>query len=149
MAARPIPLGNLLSAATRTLVARLDSGLADAGFDDLRAAHAPVLQAIDGEGSRMTDLADRAAMTKQAMRELVVHLQERGYVEVVRHPEDGRAKLVMLTGRGWRAIDAGVGIIDTFDGWLDGAIGQGEVQKLRVTLQRIIDHHAEERIPAR
>ena len=88
----------------------------------------------------MTDLAARAAMTKQAMRELVVHLEERGYVEVVPHPDDGRAKLVTLTDRGWQAIDVGVDIIDTFDGWLDGAIGHGEVQKLRRMLQRIIDH---------
>lgn len=88
----------------------------------------------------MTDLAGRAAMTKQAMRELVVHLEERGYVAVEPHPEDGRAKLVTLTARGWDAIDAGVDIVDTFDGWLDGAIGSGEVDKLRATLQRIIDH---------
>ncbi|MGH3360014.1 MAG: MarR family winged helix-turn-helix transcriptional regulator [Nocardioidaceae bacterium] len=138
LADRPIPLGNLLSAATRTLVARLDSGLAEAGFTDLRAAHAPVLQAIDGDGSRMTDLAERASMTKQAMRELVAYLEAHGYVAIGPHPDDGRAKLVTLTARGWAAIDVGVGIIDTFDAWLDDNVGRDTVVRLRETLERII-----------
>lgn len=140
LSTRPVPLGNLLSAATRTLVARLDRGLAQAGFSDLRAAHAPVLQAIDGDGSRMTDLAARAAMTKQAMRELVQYLEQRDYVEVAAHPDDGRAKLVTLTRRGWAAIDAGIEIIDTFDGWLDSTVGHDEVGRLRETLTRIVEH---------
>lgn len=137
---RPIPLGTLLSAATRTLVARLDAGLAEAGFPDVRAAHAPVLQAIDGQGSRMTDLAERAAMTKQAMRELVQYLEAHGYLEVGPHPDDGRAKLVRLTARGWAVIDVGVGIIDTFDSWLDDAVGHDGVVRLRATLEQIIAH---------
>src|SRR6478672_3290672 len=97
LADRPPPLGNLLGAAARTLAAELDAGLAAAGFTDLRAAHAPVFQVIDPEGTRLIDLAGRAGMTKQAMGELVRHLDARGYVEVTPDPTDRRARLVRLT----------------------------------------------------
>ena len=45
-------------------------------------------------------LAERAAMTKQSMAELVAHLERHGYVERVPDPSDRRAKLVRATERG-------------------------------------------------
>lgn len=135
---RPAPLGNLLSAAARTLSAELDAGLLAAGFDDVRAAHAPVFQVIDPEGTRLTVLAERAGMTKQAMGELIRHLTDRGYVEVGPDPADGRARLVRLTGRGWSAVEAGVRVVEQFDRHLDRVVGEFEVDRLRAVLARII-----------
>ncbi|WP_446221815.1 MarR family winged helix-turn-helix transcriptional regulator [Nocardia sp. IBHARD005] len=135
---RPPPLGNLLSAAARTLSAELDAGLLAAGFDDIRAAHAPVFQVIDLEGTRLTVLAERAGMTKQAMGELIRHLADRGYVEVGPDPADGRARLVRLTERGWSAVEAGLRVVEQFDRHLDQVIGDSEVDRLREILTRII-----------
>ncbi|WP_194820347.1 MarR family winged helix-turn-helix transcriptional regulator [Nocardia sp. XZ_19_385] len=136
---RPAPLGNLLSAAARTLAAELDAGIAAAGFEDVRAAHAPVFQLIEPSGTRLTVLADRAGMTKQAMGELVRHLDRQGYVELTGDPDDRRAKLVRLTKRGWAVVDAGVAVIEHFDQHLDEIVGADEVTRLRRTLLRIID----------
>lgn len=136
---RPAPLGNLLSAAARTLAAELDAGIAAAGFDDVRAAHAPVFQLIEPDGTRLTALAERAGMTKQAMGELVRHLEGRGYVEVDVDPADRRARLVRLTKRGWAVVDAGVAVVERFDRHLDEIVGADEVARLRGTLLRIID----------
>ncbi|MEV6430855.1 hypothetical protein [Nocardia sp. NPDC051463] len=44
----------------------------------LRAAPAPAVQVIDPEGTRLIDLAARAATTKQEMSELVGHLDVPG-----------------------------------------------------------------------
>ncbi|WP_107655323.1 MarR family winged helix-turn-helix transcriptional regulator [Nocardia suismassiliense] len=135
---RPAPLGSLLSAAARTLAAELDAGIAAAGFTDVRAAHAPVFQLIEPDGTRQTTLAERAGMTKQAMGELIRHLEQHGYVEVEVDPADRRARLVRLTTRGWAVVDAGIAVVERFDRHLDEIVGADEVTRLRGTLLRII-----------
>jgi DNA-binding MarR family transcriptional regulator len=135
---RPTPLGSLLNAAGQRLGAVLDAALQEAGFDDVRAAHAPLFVAIDAEGSRVTDLAERAAMSKQAVGELIRHLAARGYVTVDVDPDDRRAKRVALTGRGWKALEVGTAVIDEYDEWLATAVGPEQVDALRAALERII-----------
>ncbi|KAA0021761.1 MarR family winged helix-turn-helix transcriptional regulator [Antrihabitans cavernicola] len=135
---RPPPLGNLLAAASRTLAAELDAGIAAAGFADLRAAHAPIFQVIDPAGSRMTELAARTGMTKQAMGELVRHLEKHGYVALTPDEADRRARLVHLTDSGWAVVDAGLGVVGKFDELLDRALGSDNVTQLRNTLLAII-----------
>jgi DNA-binding MarR family transcriptional regulator len=135
---RPIPLGSLLSAAGQRLSAELDLALREAGFTDLRAAHAPVFMAIDVDGTRATDLAQRSAMSKQAMGELIRYLGAGGYLTVAADPDDGRAKRVTLTDRGWAAVDLGERVIGEYDSWLEAAVGADQVARLRETLYRIV-----------
>ena len=87
---RPAPLSVLLTAAERALASDLEDGLRAAGHDDLRAAHAQVFVALDMDGSRLTELAARAGMTKQAMGELVRYLEHHGYLAVEPDPRDRR-----------------------------------------------------------
>lgn len=135
---RPLPLGTLLSTAGQRLAGLLDRELGAAGFTDIRAAHAPVFMSIDPEGSRITELAERAQMTKQAMGELLRHLAERGYVEIGVDPSDRRARRVVLTDRGWSAIEVGVGVIERFDAWLAQTVGERQVAATRRTLGKIL-----------
>jgi DNA-binding MarR family transcriptional regulator len=135
---RPTPLGSLLNAAGQRLGAELDAALREAGFDDLRAAHAPLFVAIDAGGSRVTELAERSAMSKQAVGELIRHLAARGYVTVDVDPDDRRAKRVTLTERGWRALHLGTAVIDEYDDWLAATVGADQVDALRAALDRII-----------
>lgn len=134
----PTPLGSLLTAAGQRLSAELDAALRTAGFADLRAAHAPVFMAIDPDGTRVTEVARRTRMSKQAAGELVRYLADRGYVTVGADPDDGRARRVHLTPAGWRAIDTGEQVIGDFDRWLDDAIGADVVVQLRRALDLIV-----------
>jgi DNA-binding MarR family transcriptional regulator len=136
---RPTPLGTLLSSAGQRLSAELDRSLREAGFADLRSAHAPVFMAIDPDGTRITELAERTKMTKQAAGELVRYLNRCGYLEVSTDEQDRRARRVTLTERGWQAIDTGEQVIDGFDRWLEDAIGAVAVGQLRDALGRIVD----------
>lgn len=136
---RDLPLGSLMSAAGARLGARLDAALADAGFADLRSAHAAPFIGLDPEGTRPSVLAGRARMTKQAMGELIAYLVEHGYLETVPDPSDGRARLVRATPKGWRAIDAGMAVIDAFDAWLAGQLGEEGVARLRGDLRLILE----------
>src|SRR5947208_1068315 len=107
----PPNLGILLRGPFQELVRRVSQGLAEAGFDDLRPAHTAVFQHIDPEGSRLTDLAERAQITKQSMGYLVDYLEQRGYLERRPDPGDRRAALVCLTERGWAQIHAAMATI--------------------------------------
>ncbi|MDP8929804.1 MAG: MarR family transcriptional regulator [Actinomycetota bacterium] len=80
--------------------------MADAGFDDVRRAHNSVFVNLPREGRRLTDLADVADISKQAMGELVDDLVDKGYLERIPDPTDGRAKLIMWAERGERAHHA-------------------------------------------
>ena len=58
-------------------------------------------------GSRLTDLAAGAGLTKQAVGEAVTELERLGYVTRVPDPMDGRAKIIKLTDRGLDAVIKG------------------------------------------
>ena len=70
------------------------------GHPHVRAPHGHAMQFLDEEGTRVSDLARRAQITKQSMAELVAHLERHGYVERVPDPSDRRAKLVRTTAKG-------------------------------------------------
>ena len=95
------PLSRLLLEAHRALGGELLEGLSERGYPDVRPGHAALFMNIDRRtGTRLTELARRANMTKQGMMLLVDELEERGFVRRVHDPEDGRAKIVRLTARG-------------------------------------------------
>jgi DNA-binding MarR family transcriptional regulator len=89
----------VLSAMIQSFVALM----VERGYPDLRAGHTPVFIHIDRRsGTRLTELARRARMTKQGMMLIIDDLEGRGYVRRVPDPEDGRAKVVKLTAHGRR-----------------------------------------------
>ena len=135
----PLPLGSLLNAAGQRLSNELDTALRTAGFADLRASHAAIFMAVEPDGSRLTDLAQQARMTKQAAGELVRYLSERGYLTTTPDPVDKRARQIQLTERGWDALEAGEHVIADFDQWLDEVVGADQITRLRKILTLIAE----------
>ena len=131
------PLGVLLTAAERRLASELEDGLRVAGYADLRAPHAHVFAALDAGGSRLTDLAARSGMTKQAMGELVRYLEQHGYLQVDPDRRDRRAKLIRPTPRGWRAHEASTGLLLERERRLAERFGEETLTGLRDLLKRI------------
>lgn len=97
-------LGAMLRIPFQATVTRIFEGLSARGYSDLRPAHFAVFQHLVPEGSRVTELAEDAQITKQSMSALVSHVEECGYVQYAPDPNDGRAKIVRLTERG-QALD--------------------------------------------
>jgi DNA-binding MarR family transcriptional regulator len=127
-------IGILLRDPFQELVRRVSLGLADAGFDDLRPAHTAVFQHVEAGGSRLTDLAERAQITKQSMGYLVDHLEHRGYLERRPDPSDRRAALISLTDRGWEQVRAALAIIAVIEAeWAD-ELGPRRMEQLRKLL---------------
>ena len=127
-------LGILLRDPFQEVVRRVSVGLAEAGFDDLRPAHTAVFQHIEAGGSRLTDLAERAQITKQSMGYLVDYLAECGYLERRPDPSDRRAALICLTDRGWEQVRAALKIIAALEEEWTKGLGRNRMHELRELL---------------
>jgi DNA-binding MarR family transcriptional regulator len=84
---------------------RIFRAIQDAGFDDWTLVQCRVFQRISPEGSRLTDLAEQAQMSKQSAGVLVDQLERLRYVRRVPDPADGRARLIVIEERGLRAAE--------------------------------------------
>jgi DNA-binding MarR family transcriptional regulator len=91
---------------------RMFRAIQDAGFDDWTLAQCRVFQRIAPGGSRLTDLADQAQMSKQSAGVLVDQLERLGYVRRVPDPTDGRARTIVIEQRGRRAAEVAAATLD-------------------------------------
>jgi DNA-binding MarR family transcriptional regulator len=130
-------IGILLRNPGQDVLRQVIAGLAEAGFDDIRPAHTAVFQHIEADGSRLTDLAERAQITKQSMGYLVDYLEEHGYLERRPEPNDRRATLIHLTDRGWAQIETALAIIADLEARWTRALGKKRMQQLRQLLTEL------------
>ena len=112
--------------------------LAQQGHDAVRPAHAAVFQYLDDTGTTVSLLAERARMTKQAMAELVRHLEAHGYVGRVPDPADGRAKLVLPTARGDEVIDIAQSLAPEAEELISAVLGPDRTAVLRADLEALL-----------
>lgn len=128
--------GTLLLRAFQRFQSQLLEALAAEGVR-IRAKHGAVLANIDRDGTRPTELARRAGIGKPALGELVAELEAVGYVERVADPADGRAKLVVPTDSGLRAIRVASAAIAAIEGDYRSVLGAREYERLRRALRSI------------
>lgn len=105
----------------------------------LRMSHLHVFGNIKAEGTRLSELAAWAAMTRPSMAELVDELEGQELVERRPDPTDGRAKLICLTPQGWRAIRIGRAIIDRIEADYARRLGPRRFEAMCQTLQELLD----------
>ena len=135
---RPVNIVVLLREAFVALNELAIDRLAERGHAEVRSAHGAVFQYLDDTGTTVSTLADRAQMTKQAMAELVLHLEKQGYVTRTPDPGDRRAKLVTPTARGREVMDIAQGLVPELEERLSQLLGSDRVQHLRTDLETIL-----------
>jgi DNA-binding MarR family transcriptional regulator len=133
-----VNLAVLLEAVDGLLVRQLHADLDANGHGAIRPAHGVVFEHIGQDGARLTDLADRAGISKQSMGYLVDHLVEHGYCERAADAGDGRAKIVRLTDLGWRAVQVAERSLRTTEERWEEQHGTRAIAALRKTLTAII-----------
>jgi DNA-binding MarR family transcriptional regulator len=133
----PENLAILLREPFRAMTEELLEELTARGHPDVRFAHGSVFQFLDDDGTRVSVLAERAQMTKQAMAQLVAHLEQHGYVERAADPDDGRAKLVRATARGREVFDVARDVMTAIDARLTGRMGEAKLRRLRALLTEL------------
>src|SRR5581483_10138077 len=99
----------LLLRASRIVNRHVVEGLQARGYSGLRSTHTTLLSNIDLAGSSVTEAAERAGITKQAMGRLASELEEAGYVRIETDPKDARVRALKFTTRGSKMM------LDSFD----------------------------------
>jgi DNA-binding MarR family transcriptional regulator len=127
----------LLGSVKDDLLEEMYRRVAAAGYPGLRPSHGCVFRYLDVEGSRLSDLAEKSGMTKQAFGEHVANVEALGYVVRVPDPEDGRAKLIVPTPHGREALLLGREIFAEIEREWAAALGVERVAALRETLREI------------
>lgn len=110
------------------------------GAPRLRASHMSLLPHIDWEGTRLTTLAERLGITKQAVGQLVDEMEALGILERTPDPEDGRARRIAFTPRGRASILDGLARLAALEKELAEAVGERAMATLGATLRRILEH---------
>ena len=132
------PMIQLLNLGLAEFADELQDRIAAAGYTDIRPGHGCVFGGIDPEnGSRLTELAERASMTKQSVGEVTSDLEQRGYLERVADPNDGRAKIIRLTTQGLQAYTTGRQLIDELEREWAQRYGEERVAALRDALEAV------------
>ncbi|MFJ4846225.1 MULTISPECIES: MarR family winged helix-turn-helix transcriptional regulator [unclassified Streptomyces] len=130
-------LGVNLLAAAGALTAAIHDGVVARGYTDLRPAHGFAFARMAAGGATVTELAAHLGVTRQAAGQLVDELVAKGYAERRPHPDDARARLVVLTGRGHdctRAAEAAAA--DAVRPWT-GVLGRDRLRALAEDLHRV------------
>lgn len=131
---RQTHLGRLLGHAMRRFDARVLELMAHdvdvplalsnlAARAQVSAAHIHITRHLAREGSRLTELAERAGMTKQAMGALVDQCEAWGLVTRGPDPLDARARRVLFTADGLAWLDAFRGAVTQAEREFRGSVG--------------------------
>jgi len=132
-----VALSTALLAAAGELTQRINNGVVARGFEGVRPAHGFAFARLAPDGATVTDLAAHLGVTKQAASQLVDELVRKGYVERRAHPDDARARLVVLTERGWGCTRAAEeAAAEAVRSWGE-LLGEREVRALQGQLLRI------------
>lgn len=130
---------HLYGLATRVAETQIREGLRAQGFHDLRPAHFRVFEHLPPHGARLTEIAERAQATKQAIGYLVDELERRGYVERVPDLSDGRASIIRRTERGRAADMVVLSILIQEDAEWRRLLGDERYDEILMALRDLVD----------
>ncbi|MFF9409360.1 MarR family winged helix-turn-helix transcriptional regulator [Streptomyces anandii] len=130
-------LSAALLAVAGELTQRIHDGVVARGFEGVRPAHGFAFARLAPGGATVTELAAHLGVTKQAASQLVDEIVRKGYAERRPHPGDARARLVVLTERGWDCTRAAEeAAAEAVRAWA-AVTGEEEVRELGRLLGRI------------
>lgn len=132
-------LGRHLYTLYRIYDSRVLAGLHSAGFKDIRPVHTDILRSVEVGGSRVTDVATRCNITKQAAGQVIKELVSLGYVSQMTDRKDTRVRMVIFTARGMNLIVHLGGIFKRIDSKLEEVIGKKELAAFRLHVDQMIE----------
>jgi DNA-binding MarR family transcriptional regulator len=132
-----IPLPALMDVASEAMYVDFRKLLEEAGITDVRPTHGCVFRFVHGDGTRLTELASLAGLTKQSVGEIVDDLEGLGYLERYPDPTDRRAKLIRLTEKGLGAQRIGFSLFSELEEDWAEVFGADRIAALRSLLEEV------------
>ena len=127
-------LGMAFQLVLREFVHRLD----ELGYEELRPVHGMAFQVLKGGGATGTEFAAELGMTKQAVSDMVAHLEKLGYVVRVQHPSGGRRQLIQLAEKAYAHLDVAGNVLQELEAEVANRIGTTSMGALRAELAETI-----------
>ena len=139
LALRQQNIGRLFQRAARAYSEMALVKLQKYGHEGLTLFHTALISNLDVEGTRITILADRAGVTKQAMGQLVSELETRGYIQREPDPEDKRAALIKFTDLGWQFLQDAFEVKQEIEAEYAAILGEESMRQLRSLLEHLLN----------
>jgi DNA-binding MarR family transcriptional regulator len=127
-------VGRLLNNAVSRFESRVLEFMSQSGHPKARISHVSLTRNLDLEGTRVSELARRAGMTKQAMGELVIQCGTLNLVVSRVDPADKRARVVRFTPQGLRWLEAFRQAVDRAEREMRDEVGAMSMDVLRGAL---------------
>jgi DNA-binding MarR family transcriptional regulator len=125
----------LLLRATRIVNRHVVEGLHARGYKNLRSTHTTLLSNMPLAGGTITETAERAGVTKQAMGRLAAELVGSGYVRMIGDPADGRARMLELTEAGAKLMLDSLDVMNDLEQRYAALIGRDRLRSIVDGLQ--------------
>ena len=134
-------LPRLLREFSRDYERRIYQQLAGRGHPSIRPAHSQVFANLGMGSVRVTELAERAQVTQQAMGKMLKELEQMGYVTRAVDDNDRRAKEIRLTELGIKLAADSLAAVDQTRLHYEDKIGAEELalleEQLRLAMQKL------------
>jgi DNA-binding MarR family transcriptional regulator len=140
-------LARLLREFSRDFERRIYSELTSRGYSDIRAAHGSVFANLGMGAVRVTELAERAQVTQQAMGKMLKELEQMGYITRDIDPEDKRAKEIKMTERGVDMTLESLQVVEEIHAFYAEKIGAEQLAQLESQLRDAINKIGLEYLP--
>ncbi len=129
-------IGRALALGSQRFIAEVAARVSSEGFD-ASPALLGMIRHLDLAGTRLTEIAARARMTKQSMRELTVRAERLGYVVRLVDAGDGRARTIAFTAPGRNLLDAARRNVFAAEAAMAAIIGEASFKATKRDLRRL------------
>lgn len=114
------------------------------GYPELRPSHSVLFSNLGLGAVRVTDLAERAQVTQQAMGKMLKEVERLGFITRDIDSTDKRAKEIRLTEKGVQLVRDSMDVVDEVRQYYADRVGEQELNQLEGQLRdavRKIDLH--------
>jgi DNA-binding MarR family transcriptional regulator len=132
------PLIALVDRANRALQNHMVEAQHRRGNPVIKHSHNAVFATLLEEGTRASDMAMRAGITRQSMGEVIREMVDLGILEMRPDPEDRRAKLVTYTDAGRELAREGYQHLIELEERFAEEFGEDEYELVRKFLERLV-----------
>ena len=128
-------LARILREFSRDFDRSVANKLRERGYTHISLSHIVVFSNMGLGGTRVTELAERARITQQAMGKTLKELEKLGYVQRSVDGSDRRARAVCMTDRGLQLVEDAVACGEEVKQHYARKIGERELEELDVRLR--------------
>lgn len=128
-------LSRLLREFSRDFERRIWLALEARGYPDIRPSHSAIFANLGMGAVRVSELAERARVTQQAMGKMLKELERTGYVARDVDSVDKRAKEIKLTDQGAQLVADSLEVVGEVRQYYAEKIGVADLENLESSLR--------------